>query len=112
MTVAFRVVQVKLNPIFECQFKPSPITNRSFSLPLRSFDRHPQNANQNMSENQTKGPNQVKRTTNHLINEQLAKIQQDTAELINRTIHIGQPAQVSVVKVSDNKIIIEVDVSC
>lgn len=67
-----------------------------------------------MSENQTatKGPNELKRTTNHLINEQLAKIQQDTQELINRTIDIGQPAQVSVVKVSDNKIIIEVDVSC
>lgn len=63
-----------------------------------------------MSENQ-KGPNELKRTTNHLINEQLAKIQQDTQELINR-IDIGQPAQVSVVKVSENKIIIEVDVSC
>ena len=82
-------------------------------LPLSFFLRRPQNANQNMSENQTatNGPNQLKRTTNYLINEQLAKIQQDTQELINRTIDIGQPAQVSVVKVSENKIIIEVDVS-
>lgn len=64
-----------------------------------------------MSENQTanKGPNELKRT-NHIINDQIAKIQRDTEELINRTIN-GHPASVSVVKVSENKIIIEVDVS-
>ena len=57
----------------------------------------------------TKNSNELKRT-NHFINEQIKKIEQDTRELINRTID-GQPAKVSVVKVSDNKIIIEVDVS-
>lgn len=62
-----------------------------------------------MSEKQTKGPNELKRT-NHIINEQIAKIQKDTQELINRTID-GPSASVNVVKVSENKIIIEVDVS-
>lgn len=62
-----------------------------------------------MSDNQTKNSNELK-TTNQIINEQIKKIEQDTRELINRTID-GQPAQVSVVKVSDNKIIIEVDLN-
>lgn len=62
-----------------------------------------------MSSNQTKSSNELKRT-NQIINEQIKKIEEDTRDLINRTID-GQPAQVSVVKVSNNKIIIEVDVS-
>lgn len=63
-----------------------------------------------MSVNQTnKGPNELKRT-NHIINEQIAKIQKDTQELINRTID-GQHSSVNVIKVSDNKIIIEVDLN-
>ena len=61
-----------------------------------------------MSDNQKRGPNEKK--TNQIINEQIAKIQKDTQELIDRTIN-GQTSSVNVVKVSENKIIIEVDVS-